>query len=129
MRVLWLILAGAVGGVLAGMGLGGGTLLIPILTLLLDVPYRISVWVNLVVFLPTAIVALTVHCKNGIVDGRAVGRMLLTSSLGLFIGFFLAGKLSEDVMRKVFGFFMIAVGATSLFLVLFGCFMKNKKMH
>ena len=37
MNIVWLILAGAAGGIIAGMGMGGGTLTIPILTLALDV--------------------------------------------------------------------------------------------
>ena len=37
MRWLWLALCGASGGVLAGMGMGGGTLTIPLLVLLLSV--------------------------------------------------------------------------------------------
>ena len=37
MKWLWFLLAGLLGGVLAGMGMGGGTLTIPLLVLALGV--------------------------------------------------------------------------------------------
>ena len=40
MKELFMIIAGVVGGVIGGMGMGGGTLLIPILTIFLDVPQK-----------------------------------------------------------------------------------------
>jgi uncharacterized membrane protein YfcA len=39
--VVWFIIAGLASGVVAGMGMGGGTLLIPILTLLLNVSQKV----------------------------------------------------------------------------------------
>ena len=57
-------IAGISSGIIAGMGMGGGTLLIPILTILLGVEQRISQGINLIVFVPMSIVALIIHCKR-----------------------------------------------------------------
>ena len=38
--IFWYILAGVCGGIIGGMGMGGGTLLIPILTLFLGIDQR-----------------------------------------------------------------------------------------
>lgn len=127
MRYVGLFLAGVSGGILGGMGFGGGTLLIPVLTFLLGVPYRTAVWTNLIVFLPTAVVALFVHIKNKMVDWRVVRRVLSIAILGLSAGIFLVGKVSERVMRLSFGMFLIAVGSCSLFFVLFGYYKRNTK--
>ena len=59
-------LCGVLGGVLGGMGMGGGTALIPLLTLLLGVPQAAAQGVNLLSFFPMAALALTVHAKNGL---------------------------------------------------------------
>ena len=127
MNAAWLIFAGIVGGVLGGMGFGGGTLLLPILTFFFSVPYKLAAWVNLVVFLPTAVVALVVHSKNRTVEWRAVWQVLVSAVLGLVAGALLMGKVSERLLRRAFGVFLIFVGSISVFAVLFGFFKKNAK--
>lgn len=46
------------------MGMGGGTLLIPALTLLMGIPQRQAQGVNMLSFLPAAAVALYIHKKR-----------------------------------------------------------------
>lgn len=125
MTALFFILAGMVGGLLGGMGFGGGTLLIPILTLVLDVQPKLAAWVNLVAFLPTAAVALVVHTRNGLVVWRESVFLLFFAFLGMALAFLLGGDLSDYFLKRAFGWFMIVLGATSLFFVLFG-FHKKK---
>ena len=127
MNAFWLILAGVVGGVLGGMGFGGGTLLIPILTFLLGVRYPLASWVNLVAFLPTAIVALTTHIKNKLIDVYSLLYALFFALFGLGAGVMLSGKVPEDVLRYIFGVFMVALGSISVFFVLFGYFKRKRK--
>lgn len=64
MRELLLFVIGAVAGVISGMGMGGGTLLIPALTLLMGIPQRQAQGVNMLSFLPAAAVALYIHKKR-----------------------------------------------------------------
>ena len=58
-------LFGFLGGVLGGMGMGGGTVLIPLLTVFLNVGQKTAQAINLIAFSPMAAVALFVHFKNG----------------------------------------------------------------
>ena len=127
MKTVWFVLAGVVGGVLGGMGFGGGTLLLPILAFFLKVPYKLAAWVNLIVFLPTAVVALVLHTKNKMVDWRAAGKLLFFAIVGLGLGFIATGRVSECVLRRAFGIFLIVVGSISIFFVLFGFFKKKAK--
>ena len=66
---------GLLGGILGGMGMGGGTALIPLLTLLCGVTQTAAQGVNLLSFFPMAALALSVHAKNGLLqrEGRAFG--------------------------------------------------------
>lgn len=70
MQWLWFAAAGICGGVLAGMGMGGGTLTIPILVLLLSVDQLTAQFANLIAFLPTGAAALGVHLKTDLWSGR-----------------------------------------------------------
>ena len=79
MRTIWLVLAGLAGGAVGAMGFGGGTLLIPILTFLLDVSPRFAAWTNLVVFIPMGAVAIFLHAKNRLISLRKVVDRLMTA--------------------------------------------------
>ena len=128
MKIVWQVLAGVIGGTLGGMGLGGGTLLIPILTFFLGIPYALAAWVNLVVFLPTAIVACVLHAKNKMVEWKRVAFLLVCAALGVVCGFFLSPIMSEALIRRIFGVFLIVFGFLSLIFVFVGYFKKNRNL-
>ncbi len=58
-----LVLFGFLSGILGGMGMGGGTLLVPLLSFL-DIPQKTIQAINLFSFLPMCAAALCVHAKN-----------------------------------------------------------------
>lgn len=122
MSVLWWVLAGVAGGVLGGMGFGGGTLLIPILTFFAGVPTRTAIWVNLLAFLPSALVSLLIHGKRGMVEKGTVCFLLAFAFLGVFLALPLVGKLSESLIEKAFGIFLILLGSISMILLFVGYF-------
>ena len=61
MRFVIHIVVGLVSGIVAGMGMGGGTLLIPMLTIILSVNQKLAQGINLLAFIPMAIVSLFIH--------------------------------------------------------------------
>ena len=107
MKFYLYFLSGIVGGLLGGMGMGGGTLLIPILTLLCGVPQGVAQGVNLLSFLPMSWIALTVHAKGGRLEKR--GLLWITAPALVFSGLlaFAAAYLPSAALRKGFGFFLI----------------------
>ena len=70
-------LAGLFSGVIGGMGMGGGTILIPALTLFGNVSQHTAQAVNLVSFIPMAVVALAFHIKNKLVDTEGLAYIVL----------------------------------------------------
>ena len=76
MAFLLLLACGFAGGLLGGMGMGGGTALIPLLTLI-GVDQAAAQGVNLVSFLPMAALALTVHAKAGLVRGGGLFSLIV----------------------------------------------------
>lgn len=107
---IWLLLAGLSSGVVGGMGMGGGTLLIPILTIFLAFPQKNAQAINLFVFIPMAIVSLIVHIHNKLVDFKVGVPIILTGTLFSVAGSILAEYVSNDILRKIFGGFLLAVG-------------------
>ena len=123
-EIAFRVAIGFLGGLLGGMGLGGGTLLIPLLTLVMGVRGEVAAWVNLVSFIPTAAVALVIHARRGMIEWGAALRLLAFALLGALGGLFFSERLTDEMLRRAFGCFLIALGSLSLFLLFIGY---NKK--
>lgn len=108
-----LIIFGFLGGVLGGMGMGGGTLLIPLLSFL-DIPQRTIQAINLIGFLPMSIVALCFHFKNGLVETKDLLWLVLPAVVASVGGAILSGVSSEKILRYCFGGLLLALGVWQL---------------
>lgn len=110
-----LILTGIVTGIISGMGIGGGTVLIPVLTLLLGVAQKSAQGINLLNFLPTATIALIAHMKAKRVRKDIWLGLVMGGVVGAVIGSWLANALDPMYLRKGFGFFLLFIGVTEVF--------------
>ena len=96
-------------GIIGGMGMGGGTILIPALVLFASIDPKIAQSVNLLSSIPMTIFAL--HIKNKKVVFKLVLPIALFGVIGAIFGSFVANYLSSDLLRKIFGGFLLLVGA------------------
>ena len=108
-------LAGLVCGVFSGLGIGGGTLLMVWMTAVMDVAQKTAQGINLLYFLPTAVCALIFHIKNRLIRWRVVIPAAIAGSLCAAAAAFLATMIDTELLRKLFGGFLILVGLTELF--------------
>lgn len=115
MQVFLLIIFGVVGGLLGGMGMGGGTLLIPLLTLGLGLTQQNSQAINLLAFLPMSVVALIIHYKNKLVHTKLALPIAISGIVSSILGALLANKISSVTLRIWFGVFLMIVGALQLY--------------
>lgn len=107
-------LAGFCGGFVGGMGMGGGTLLIPLLTLLLGFSQKQAQAVNLVAFLPMAAVALVIHAKKRRVRFREAIWFLPSGVIVGTLGALIMRSFSGRVLRKSFGAFLVLLALVSV---------------
>lgn len=104
------IFAGFLGGIAGGMGMGGGTLTIPILTLILAYKQLEAQGVNLIAFLPMSVFALIVHVKNKLVDFKATWGLAVIGCVFSLVGALLANHLGSVILKKLFALFLIGLG-------------------
>ena len=109
MQNLWYSFAGLVGGLLGGMGMGGGTLLIPLLSIFYSVGQHTAQAINLIGFIPMAIVALIIHIKNKLVKYDNVLLIIIFGAITCVAGCFLAKIMSGDCLRRCFGGFLLGL--------------------
>lgn len=109
-----LALIGFLSGIISGMGIGGGTILIPSLVIFKNMKQQLAQGVNLIVFLPVSIIALITHHKKGNVDFSLAKYIVLGGVVGAVIGSILALKIEPLKLRKYFGFFLLSIGIYEL---------------
>ena len=90
---------GFISGIISGMGIGGGTILIPALLFLTEVNQQQAQGVNLIYFIPTAVVALITHHKNGTLDLKTAKPLALLGLAGAAAGAFLAVSLESEILK------------------------------
>lgn len=112
--IFWGILAGILGGIIAGMGMGGGTLTIPILTIFLHFKQINAQGLNLIAFLPTAIIALIIHIKNKLVVFKQTWLLAVVGSVFCIGSAIAANHISNGVLRRLFAIFLIALSIWQL---------------
>lgn len=90
--------------------MGGGTILIPALTLVAGVEQHVAQAANLIAFLPMAALSLSVHKKRGLLNFDGVAFIVIPALLTSVLGGLAAAALPGDLLRKLFGVFLIALG-------------------
>ena len=114
MSFLVFLVCGVCGGVLGGMGMGGGTALIPLLTIFCGVEQGAAQGVNLISFLPMSALALTVHAKNGLLKGEGIGYLIAPALLFSALFSVLAVWLPSEVLKRGFGVFLVILSFFTL---------------
>ena len=106
---------GLVGGVLGGMGMGGGTALIPLLTMFGEISQKSAQAINLISFIPMAIVALFLHVKNGLIAKKVLLYFILPACVFAVGGSVLCALVNAEILRRIFGGFLIALSILQYF--------------
>ncbi len=110
-----LFIVGVVGGVLGGMGMGGGTILIPLLSIFNLVSQKQAQAVNLISFIPMAIVVLIIHVKNKLVKGENIFFIIIPASIFAVLGSLISTLIGGDILKRIFGGFLILLSVFELF--------------
>lgn len=125
LEIILIILCGFAAGVIGGMGMGGGTLLIPLLGLMEINQYAVQA-ANLISFLPMATVALVLHFKNKLVKTKGTAYIILPAVAATICGAFLTHFTKEGILKICFGVFVLGLGVWQLVLSI-KAMKKNKK--
>lgn len=113
---MWrLLVAGLAAGLISGLlGVGGGTVLVPALTLWLRVPDQVAHGSTIAAILPTVALSSLLYARNGFLDWRLALQLAAGGVVGGYAGARLLEGLPETTLRRVFAFFLIVAGAQLL---------------
>jgi uncharacterized membrane protein YfcA len=111
LMLLGLAAFGVATGAAAGLlGVGGGILMVPFLTLAVGLSQHAAQATSLVVVLPTAVVASLALRRRGVGDLGVALRFGVLGAVGAAGGALLALALPGSTLRIVFAFFLALVG-------------------
>lgn len=114
MKLLFPFLCGLGAGILSAWGVGGGTLLLLVMTLFLGVEQSTAQGINLLFFLPTAASALVCHWRNGHLDKPTLRSAIPVAVITALLGAWLATAMDIRLLRKPFGIYLLASGVLML---------------
>ena len=113
MKIFLTIIFGFIAGVVGGMGMGGGTFLIPLFQFLNYGQKSIQA-ANLLSFLPMAVLALVLHFKNGLVKTKGVGYIIIPAVVFSVVGALVSNNVKPRILKISFGIFFLAMGGFEL---------------
>lgn len=115
MEWIWMALAGLLSGILGAMGMGGGGVLIIYLTLIAGIDQRAAQGINLLLFIPCALLALFYYLRKKLIEIRTALAAAAAGLVGAMGGVFLSGWLDVLWLRRIFGVMLLFIGLRELF--------------
>ncbi len=121
----WALPAGLATGLVAGavaglLGVGGGSVMVPMLVLLFGFGQHIAQGTSLAVMIPAALAGSAQHLRHGHVEKRVAPFLALGVAAGAYLGGRAALALPNDALRWVFAVLLVATGARYVISTLAG---------
>lgn len=108
--------------------MGGGTILIFLLTFLMGIEQHVAQATNLIFFVPTSIVAIIVNLKNKNIDIKLALIISIFGILGAIIGANISIHTDVRILKKCFGIFLAIIAINEIYSIIKLYIMPNKKI-
>lgn len=108
------IAAGVLFGFIAGLGIGGGSLLMLWLTLIVGMEPFDARCINLMFFIPCALCASLFRWKQGTLDIKKLALPVLLGSAAAGLFSWISGSMDTEILKKIFGVLLLATGLREL---------------
>ncbi len=121
-------LTGIISGTVSGTGMGGGTILILILSVFMGIDQHIAQATNLVFFVPTSITAIITTIKEKLINWKIGVPIALSGIIGAVFGAKISINMDVNSLKKYFGFFLILITMHEIYSLI-KMYKKDKKIN
>ena len=118
------ILIGAFSGIFSGIGMGGGTILIFLLSAFEGIEQHIAQATNLIYFVPTAISAIIVNYREKNIDTKLARFISIFGIIGAIIGAIISVNTDVIKLKKIYGIFLAIIAVHEIYTLI-----KEYKLH
>ena len=112
---LYMIISSLLAGLLGSMGFGGGSVLIIYLVNFSGLEQKQAQGINLVFFIPCALLSIIAYKKRGMVNIRSTLPVTAFAIIGAVAGFIILRLIPTYILSKLFGVFLLVFGVWQLF--------------
>lgn len=109
---------GIIAGIFTGIGIGGGAVLILLLDIFLGYNQHMSQAINLICFIPSAIVSIVFNMIKKNINIKKSISILIFGVMGACIGSLISQNINVNSLRKLFGIFLLIIGMYEIFLLI-----------
>lgn len=120
------VIIGIVSGMVAALGMGGGTILILLLGIFTKLEQHIVQGSNLIFFIPTSIVAIIMNIKNKTINYKNALIIIIAGIIGATIGCRISFNIENPKLKKYFGIFLLGIAIFEIY-DFFRQYIKSKK--
>lgn len=110
-----MIVIGTILGFLSGIGVGGGSLLMLWLTLVLNLPHVVARNINLLFFIPSALIASFFRKKQGSLDIKRILPAIAAACICAAAFSWISRSIDIHILKKLFGILLLITGIRELF--------------
>lgn len=111
------IIFGFISGVVTGLGMGGGSVLILLLSVFLKQEQHIAQAINLVFFIPTAIATIITNLRQKNIDLKLAINISIFGIIGAILGSLISSIFSSDLLKKSFAVFILLIAFHELYVL------------
>ena len=106
----FLIIQGFIVGIITGLfGIGGGFLIVPALYFWSRLPMKKAVGTTLLIIAMNSLFSFSTSYSAALINWNLLTRFSLGAIIGILIGTRIAEKISGDYLKKIFGWFVMAI--------------------
>lgn len=109
------VLFGVISGIVAALGMGGGTILILLLGIFTNMKQHLIQGTNLVFFIPTCLVAIFMNVKNKTINFKKAIPIIISGILGAIVGSKISFMIDNKSLKKYFGIFLIIISIFEIY--------------
>lgn len=107
-ELLGFIALGLAAGTASGFfGIGGGAIIVPVLTLCFKVPYPVAVGTSLALIIPISFAGSAANFKQGTIDWRIFTACVAAGVIGALLGTFLLQRVPVLWARRAFALLLV----------------------
>lgn len=103
------LIAGIAGGMVSALGMGGGTILILILSLFFGIEQHVAQATNIIFYTSAATIAIIINLKNKMINWKFVTILIIFGIIGAIIGAQISIRLETATLKRVFGIFLALI--------------------
>jgi hypothetical protein len=116
MQILFILLLGLLTGLVSGLlGVGGGTIMVPVFTYFFKMSIQKAIGTSLAIMVPIALVGSLRHWGTGNVDVTQLAFFTLMALVGGWLGASLVSVVSVSFLKKMFALFLVFVAVQMFF--------------